>query len=74
MLPFPLNSTSLDDVVESTRSDDFPSLENISEHSADIQSHIIDESAAYYVAGLLEKVNVSCKVCGRVHLLILVAW
>lgn len=54
VLPISLNSTSLVDVVKSIRSDDLPSLD-ISELSADIQSHIIDKSAAYYVADFWRK-------------------
>ncbi|XP_049516658.1 uncharacterized protein LOC119437561 isoform X2 [Dermacentor silvarum] len=71
VLPFSLNRASLVDAVEWIRSDDFPSLEDIAELAADIKSHIIDQSAAYYVAGFLVKVFLTKSVegCTCQHLL-----
>lgn len=70
--PFSLNSSSLVDTVEWVKPDDFPCLEDISELAAHIDSHIIDESAAYYVAGFLVKLFVTrtVKDCTCRHLLL----
>ncbi|CAN8019228.1 unnamed protein product [Ixodes persulcatus] len=55
MSPFSLSSKSLADVVQHVPQDDFPSLENITELAAHEESHVIDNSATYYVAGYLVK-------------------
>lgn len=53
--PFSLSSESLVDVVQHVPQDDFPSLENITELAAHEESHVIDNSATYYVAGFIVK-------------------
>uniref|UniRef100_A0A6B0V4B5 Putative transposase n=1 Tax=Ixodes ricinus TaxID=34613 RepID=A0A6B0V4B5_IXORI len=53
--PFSLQSESLADIVECVPPDNFPPLDNIAELAAHDDSHIIEESATYYVAEFLTK-------------------
>ncbi|XP_075727930.1 uncharacterized protein LOC142769029 isoform X1 [Rhipicephalus microplus] len=71
--PFSLTSASLVDNEECAQPqpDDFPALDDLSELATNIHSHIIDDSAAYYVAGFLIKhfLRNACDGCSCPQLL-----